>query len=656
MLINNHLNNNSPNGRNTNLLELVLSSAAASYAFYALYYFFAPTIWAQNPIRPLYEYTPWMRYYATEHDGVEVYALYSLLFANILLSASLAWLCRKINGNIKRYSVLTCLFASACYYFYHLGFFPPMSPHSTNSLPSLSNQNIYPLAGGLLVLATLCYTQKYADKWLPWLAALLLLPVCFIATAPTSWVDNGYIFSPALRVLHGIQLSRIYFQYDLFISLLAVLWIKMRLDLNYFQVLGQSSFYVLILGIFLFSRKLFIDRYLPIFLFLSLALIKIYALLGDPVTCFQVTPLRLDLWFPLLVIAYAKGHRHWSTAVYLGLLIIFHRNFGIIYTAAFFQLQLTMFFIDLLPLPQANKITITTISTLFVEYIRKLKYHLLTTMSAFLIGTLWLKGQNQGTADLYLKTGFGFIQIDKHSFYWQAIILICFTWLLLFRLRESIPERYLYSGFLIIYLGIGNSIYFFGRSHENNIINISACLIFVFFMMLDLVKCHINLFNKNSNHITNNIQIVVATLFIVSILIFYNEIITSKSMTQFANAKVSRTIYPPDDSLQMIRNSVSTIRAVTHDSPKVYFISFIDFLYYYSGGYTPEGYFSPFQTWISVNEQARFLQNLVNDGYYLVIDDVSLINDLLPLIPYNKSIVRDGLLFIWQEKLFRLGN
>ncbi|MDP2918544.1 MAG: hypothetical protein Q8N68_03525, partial [bacterium] len=55
------------------------------------------------------------------------------------------------------------------------------------------------------------------------------------------------------------------------------------------------------------------------------------------------------------------------------------------------------------------------------------------------------------------------------------------------RSRRALSEKNFQANMFLITLTVGNSLYFFGRSHEHNIINISVCLLLSLFVLLDLL-------------------------------------------------------------------------------------------------------------------------------------------------------------------------
>jgi hypothetical protein len=72
------------------------------------------------------------------------------------------------------------------------------------------------------------------------------------------------------------------------------------------------------------------------------------------------------------------------------------------------------------------------------------------------------------------------------SFYWWTAPLLAVAAALAFRSRQFLPEKRAQAAMFAVALAIGNSTYFFGRSHENNLINVSASLLLCFFLGVDL--------------------------------------------------------------------------------------------------------------------------------------------------------------------------
>lgn len=630
------------------ILEITLLATASAGLLYFCYFQLSPWIWSQNILVRPEELMPWLHHWLlddSERDGIELYALYVLMFFNLLFIYALSRGWSRFLDKPVRYLLALPLVAISFAFIQSIGFQPPMNALASYTAPDILVQSFKVMAVILPIIAFLYYLQKHSARWALVVAAYLLIPVCFISTKQFSWEDIQYIFAPALRLLHGAKVSEIYFQYDLLLSLIVWAWMELQLDLNLFQMVAQLSFYLLLLGLFVFSSKWFLDKRLPIFLLVALVLVRIYAGPYDAVSIFQVTPLRLDLWSILLLLVYFKGARHWSAGLFCGLMLLLHKNFGIIYTASYIQLLLTLSVLDTVAIHGKSIKAASMVLHIFLKKnYPNLAFILMGTLAHYLI----FRNVNGQIDFSYQRLGIGFMKIANNSFYWYVVAMAGLSFALLLRLRAKVPDNYLAAGFCLIYLMIGNSLYFFGRSHENNIINISSILILLFFLLIDMISQYLaNASGKPKNlFIRRNLAIAVSFTFITSIVIWYGDSITNKSIIQARNVSKWQFIYPSEYSEQDAMSVITEVKSVTGNSSKVYFVSIYDFLFNYYGGYAPVGYYNPLTSWISRREFNEFLQYLIDHGYYLVIDEKLVEYVQLSTITYNRKSIK-GNIVVW---------
>src|SRR6185369_9447731 len=166
-----------------------------------------------------------------------------------------------------------------------------------------------------------------------------------------------------------------------------------------------------------------------------------------------------------------------------GLLLFLLKNFGIIYSAAYIQLLLTICAIDYVDGEKRAPL----LSILATYGKRSAMPVLIIAVAAIASHFLFRNTEYGNYAGYYQKIGIGFMQIARDSIYWYVPALFSMAAILLFRLRKSVSSTYLNTGFLLVYCAIGNSIYFFGRSHDHNILNLAIVLLFLFFFLLDLI-------------------------------------------------------------------------------------------------------------------------------------------------------------------------
>lgn len=611
------------------LLGMMVIATAIAGLLYFGYFQLAPWIWGQNlPFRPE-DITVWQLLWMEDRDGIELYALYVLMFFDLLLVFSLSSGWHRLTGKPAIYFLFLPVVV-ACMFFGSIGFHPPMSTFAGQSVLDIFARSLKAMIVILPITALLYYLQQRSIYWLFTVVAILLVPICFISTAPIEWYDYSFMLAPALRLFHGAGISDIYLPYDLLLSLVGLVWIKLQLDLNSFQVIAQCAYYLLLLGMFAFSRRWFLDKRLPVFLLIALVLVRIYAGPGDAVHSFQLTPMRLDLWFILLLLVNFKGAYHWSVGIFCALLILLHHNFGVIYSAAYIQLLLTLCVLDAVKLPDKS---IRVASTALATFLKRNFLNIFFILAGTLAHYLFFRNAGVSSDFSFEKLGISFTKISANSFYWYVVVLSGLTFTLLLRLRSMVPGNYLATGLCLIYLVIGNSLYFFGHSHENALIVLSAVLLLLFFLLLDLAGHALaDCSGKPANRfIQRNLAIIVSLAFIASVAIWYGDNITNKVAIQAGNVVKGQFIYPSEVPEQDILDTIASVKSVTGDNPKVYFIGDYDFLFDYYGGYAPVGYYNPVYAWISKREFNKFLQGLVDHGYYLVVDN-SLAREVLPPI------------------------
>ncbi|MDX8399522.1 MAG: hypothetical protein R8K20_04670 [Gallionellaceae bacterium] len=328
------------------IFELILIATASAGILYFCFYQLAPWIWSQSMPYKADEIVPWQLPWLQERDGIEMYAMYLLMLLDFLFIYALNYVWRRFAVKPVRYFLALPLVALSFAFIFSIGFHPPMNAIAIYSVPDILSRSFTVMFVILPIIAALYYLQTHSARWTLIALAYLLIPICFISSKPISWFDYQYIFAPALRLLHGADVSEIYFQYDFLLSLIGLVWMKLQLDLNLFQMVAQFTYYLFLLVLFTFSRNFFLDKRISVFLLIALVLLRIYAGPYDAVSVFQVTPLRLDMWLILLLLVYFKGAYHWSAGVFCGLMLLLHKNFGIIYTGAYIQLLLTLCLFD----------------------------------------------------------------------------------------------------------------------------------------------------------------------------------------------------------------------------------------------------------------------------------------------------------------------
>ena len=609
------------------LLFSCVLSVSVLYVLYLLFYHYSSIIWSLNSkVLPLADYTPWIRKTASEHDGIEIYVLYALTCLSIII----AFLTNKLFSRINNRSVVRSffmLFSIISIIFYaDINFYPPMAAPAQGLNSAVFTILILFITLGLSFL--FMKERRTINIILP----LLLVPICLLPSSGILFNDYNYIFTPALKLLHGCKPGNIYFQYDYLLSLLAVLWLKLGLGIQSFRILGQISYLALFAGMYFFAREYFSNELYALFLLISSIIIRIYGQIYDPTISFQVTPLRLDLWFVLLLLAYWKGLKHWSLGLTLGILIIIHHNIGLIYAGSYLLL---IFILGILEAAESTFKIKRVIKKYFLLYSVNI-YMLIFALIAYNI--LFTSNAPNSVASLH-----GFLTIAKSSFYWYVPIMLSLIVILIIKNRKRLSERYFITALFMIILTIGNSLYFYGRSHENNLINISAGLLLCLFLLFDQLD-----FELKKNKISRIGKLFIPTVAIVFTLTcayYYSGRAIERVHSQYLclNNRQFIETYPETYTAP----DMKPIQSMTHYSSKVIFLSETDFQYYYYGGYVPQGKYHAY-AWVIKKDLIDFLNENLNAGYYVVIPDTEIIkfSEIIDGLKIMNKIDDSGYLFI----------
>lgn len=598
------------------LLELILIAGAVVYVFRGFYYRIFPWVLSKNVTYPPGTLTPWIEGWNAERDGIEIYVLYALMFLIIAAVAMLAGLSRFVRS--RWISGVLLAFALMCAYKLVSGLGSPSSAESTTPLDVmlLFRCGLF----GLSILGVLYIHKRIAGKVEAILVCCVLLPFCFIATSAIAMSNYVYIFSPAQKLLEGVDLREIYFQYDFFLSVIAALWMRLGFDSTQFQVLGQLSYFGAILGIFLMARNLYQIKALSLLLLIALVVVRIASAPWDPVLVFQITPLRLDLWMIPLTIIYFRGPYHWILTLACGVLMLVHGNLGLIYTLGYLQLIATLGVLSMAD---------TGVKVKLSQWNDPRNLLRLVAAAGFLLGCFltsrYIFGASLNATSYYQKIGIGFIPMAKTSLFWIVPVVISFAFVLLCALRRVVTPRYGALGFALIYFALGNCIYFFGRSHESNLFSIAIPLVFVLFYALDLLGRGLRHWSGGpAPAVASNSALVLGLSFILVTAYKCSDQIRENVALKMENVfKLQLHPGDPFEEAQVKADEVlREIREVIGASAPIQFVGLDDNTEFalYQRIHGNSAFFYPFSSWIFLDELVRHEQTLLDGGVYLLVD------------------------------------
>lgn len=583
-------------------LDLIMASTVVAGGYW-LFFHYAPAIWSCASIPDWAEFTPWLRIWGEDRDGVEIYALYGLMFGVMAFTGGLAFLRSKFKSRIVNYALYLLAMIVALFFYSEIGFHPPLP-----EIGSVSQILFFMFLIALILLGLHKYNRGV--KWLSWILFLGLMVVCLTPASEISLVDYNYVLTPALKVAHGFKLKETYCQYDYILPLLAAFWLKLKLSAYSFYRVAEISYFIYLSGIYLLARRFFLHKRLADYLLVSLIIIRIYGNMSDPVFILQITPLRLGWWLAVLAGAYWKEARHWLVGLVLGFLIVFHHAFGLIYAFSY-----VLFVLFLAAGEVADKKL--SLKNMAQKYSCLYARNMIIIIAALVVYKVFFSPVAGSAALVYQKYNIGFMPIARQSFYWYVPVVFALLVLLGWRNRRLLPEKYYQAGLLLVILAIGNSLYFFGRSHEHNIINIAGSLAFCFFLLVDLA--HYEISKNTTARINLFLAPALAFLLVMGLAYVYSGRAMQRIGQQYAysfSAPQSKQYLPPP--------FIAEVKTLTEGDPKVVFMAQFDFPFYYEGGYIPSGYYCFTYSWVFLQDYSDFLNAQLAAGYYLVLPRVNL--------------------------------
>jgi hypothetical protein len=597
-------------------LLIVLTSASITYCFHQIYAAIFPWVQGWNIHYPPDTLTPWIAAWNTERDGIEIYVLYAGMF--LIMSTVLAVLegLKSLNSKIAMYFVLIATGVASIRFLSSLVFTPPSAALPHNSLALL----LYCAGGGLFLLTLIYFQRKVSLHLEAILAMLMLAPVCFIATSPIAATNYAYIFGPAQKILDGYDLSQIYFQYDVLLSLIAALWMKLNFNLSMFQVLGQLSYFFAILTIFLISRSIFRQRALSLLLLVALVLVRYLSTPWDPVYVFQISPLRLDLWLIPFLIIYFRGPVHWLLLMSIGALMLVHGNFGLIYAIAYIQLLVTLELFSLRTHGFAKAIG----KWAQPKYVFNVFIATLFLLACYLTTRAIFSSSFDATS-LYQKIGIGFIPLASNSFFWAFPIVTSTAFVLLYLLRDALTPKYLALGLALLFFTLGNCIYFFGRSHELNLFSISIPLLFLLFFTLDLIDRWMSQDGDSYSSLIKNLTLLLAFIFILLTAYKCADRIRT-NISAYHNNAMALSAHPGDPFAETAIETDAVLKEVHQILTPSDRISFMvsdetkEFMFYQRER-NNDFFFFPFSSCIYRKDLAEFAQSRLDNGEYILVDN-----------------------------------
>lgn len=641
--------------RQKNSIAAILTMAAlADVLIYIIFYAFQSSIMQSAGGGSGEVLTKWIRENLQIREGVEAYVMYAAMFVNLVVSFFLVETVSEVKNRVIKAVILFSSALFSAFFFIRIGFQLPMAPGKIFdffmpdsrlfamilmawlllfAVVALKNNILkakYPVAGTVLSI-----TADLA-------VALLLIPVCFLATQEWSLYDYDFTYAPALKLLGGLPLDKIYFQYDLLPSLLYAIWLKMGLGYDSFYLAVQASYYLMFLSLYLFAGFMFREKRLQVMMLAALVILKVYGNLCDISHIAQVAPFRLDLWVILLFLIYAFGPFSLVTGGAFALVLVLSNTFGMIYAITYGALIMMLFLAELYEKTRGAKNAAAIAREISMRFFLLSYKNIILLVAGFISYGIMFGKFGSDAVKIYGGLGVAFLPVERLSSYWYFPFFLSAAFYMLVKAKKEVGDRYYYAAFFAIAAAIGNSIYFFGRSHENNILNIAAALGLVVFITLDLISVTLKKNLPGKEKAVSAALTFTAALLVAFLVSAYRGMLYDRLNAQHTRLKTKNFAVKSNVDASMIPGLINTLKKVTNNSEKIYFFVRIgDGVFYQSGKYIPPAYYTPYLTCPVVKELASELQKLLDNGYYVVVLNKEDFSEFYPLIRANTRQVCD---------------
>ncbi len=554
------------------------------FSFYFLFVIFSDSISHFGAHPDIKNLTPWICNSLGENDGIELYvmmlAMPLYLFLGYIISKKTTI---KLAFLSTKWTPLLYIFFIGIIFTFH--FFITEKPHVKEII-------VFIFVSIILSSCAIKLAQQTFTKW----TKIVLVIISFFSLSiiglfintPPSIFDYGYYIGPASKILAGEKFGSFYMQYNIFGTSLFVLMQKLNLQLHQIFIV---FIFIFSFWMFLYSRAatiLFQNKsYVYLFL-VTLFIVRCLTISVGPVSIPQVSPIRMDLWVPLIIILSRFGFTSTITASAFSICYLGDDVFGFMY--------LTLY-------------TLTIIIIFLSKYFKqhngfsfKIILPLLPIILALVIHIIIFKTLTSPSGKIYSDFHIGFLPILKNSSFWFIawLLPIC-LYILTINKKNQLLHLFIF-GIACVQLT-----YFFGRSHDHNLLNISGIFVFILFLTLDSLYTHSS---------KNKYLLYVTILLIAAVNVNYYSPIKDKWAIAIQKIKTHSILEPnPIEKQLAIQGNYLT----SFGTDKILIVSDIDSYVNYRLGYRQVGYFSPFCANIFIDQTTTFLTNQLNNGYRLII-------------------------------------
>jgi hypothetical protein len=552
--------------------------------FYLLFVVFGDFIHRPNVNLNFTDITPWLQGFARENDGFELYVM-TLSFPIFLFISYLITIYSNYN-----FTSLKSRWISIIYFSLLSG---TIIINLVLKEALTVNMLIVFASVFLIELITVYFTKfifpYYARLIFYFMLLLLFTTLGLLINNHPSLFDYSFYLGPALKLLNGEKLGTFYIQYNLLGTFLFALMQKCHLlidEMWFFLIIIFSFWILLYLKI---ARLLFNNREIIGLFTIALLIVRFISIWGGPVTNPQVSSIRLDLWVPLVILVLYFGFQSIITASAFSIIYLLDDVFGFMYLGLYIMILFYYFF---------RRFHFSWRIEFRIKHILLIGFPLISIGIHFFI----FKSIGSTAGKIYSNFHFGFLPISRYSSFW---LLAWISPICIYFLSKDKKNRIFYL--FIFGLACIQLTYFFGRSHEHNLRNISGIFVFIIFSTIDLIYS-LSLRKKG-------------ILWVIIIFIGFISLNFNSTIVENYNLAINRTkqgkLLGPNQIEQSIDLQGEYLKSI--GANKIFVISPFDSYINYRLGFSQNGYYSPFYANFSTSQTIFLLKQSLDQGLRLIL-------------------------------------
>lgn len=570
---------------------------------YLLFLAFKDIIHSAGPVTDFNNINNWMRGLLRNPDGIE---LQIMTLAIAMYFAIVYFLSTHFNFKSKILSyfpiIITCVLIFMVLFMKIL--FGVIQHHHIGSI-------FYPCIFFVVLLISISTYYLSLKKPPAFLKSVIFLFLGIIITliilltsGTPSMVDYCYLIGPANKIIAGEKINSFYMLYNLLLTYLFVLMQKLK-----FSIIQMHLFFAIIstLWIYLYyvlAKKMFINKSYIVLFLLAYFLVRFFIGFA-PIEVPATTALRMDLWVLLALIVLKFNFNSTWTAISFSLYYLADDIFGLLFLLLLSFIYILHFFINRKSAP-INKLVFIPILLVFISHY-----------------LFWGSVSSDPTKD-YTGTNFSFLPIHVDSLFWIVLFVMGSCLYILSKKLNNIYLTLFLFGAACIQL-----LYFLGRSHENNLFNISGILIFIVFLTLDRLSV-------KSNHKT---AFAVCIFIAITTALFSDKIMEKVNLSVYKlnNKIIIGNIDLYGKNYELINNDLDLINndIKNFDREKILVVSWVDSYINYYLGLKQVGYYAPFHANLYQDKTIIFLIDHIESGYRVIRIFMPICPNCQDIIEYN---------------------